>query len=75
MHTAIRETGGRAWPLPDPPLSWVFDRLFRIGALPYPAGMLEFLKYPVSLAGDRFDAATSFQCKYGLSEIFESVRY
>jgi UDP-glucose 4-epimerase len=74
LHTAIRETGGRAWPLPDPPLSWVFDRLFRIGALPYPAGMLEFLKYPVSLAGERFIEATGFRCEYGLQEIFDSVR-
>ena len=75
IHTAIQETGGVAWPLPDPPLRWVFDRLFRWGLSAYPAGLLDFLKYPVSLAGDRFEAATSFQCKYGLSEIFDSVRY
>ena len=74
VHTAIRETGGRAWPLPDPPLSWVFERLFRLGVLPYPAGMLEFLKYPVSLAGERFIEATGFRCEYGLQEIFDSVR-
>ena len=74
IRTAIRETGGVIWPAPDPPLSWIFDRLFRIGAWPYPAGMLEYLKYPVSLAGERFVDATGFRCKYGLREIFDSVR-
>jgi len=74
LHTAIAETGGTAWPLPDPPASWVFDRLFRLGLMPYPAGMLEFMKFPVSLSGERFTRATGFQCKYGLREIFDSVR-
>jgi UDP-glucose 4-epimerase len=74
LHAAIAETGGTAWPLPDPPASFVFDRLFRWGLMPYPAGMLEFMKYPVSLSGARFAAATGFQCKYGLREIFDSVR-
>jgi UDP-glucose 4-epimerase len=75
IHTAIRETGGVIWPAPDPPLSWIFDRLFRLGVWPYPAGMLEYLKYPVSLAGERFVDATGFRCKYGLREIFDSVRH
>ena len=74
VHTAIRETGGRAWPIPDPPARWLFGRMYRLGLLPYPAGLLDFLKYPVSLSGTRFAGATGFRCKYGLPEIFESVR-
>ena len=74
VHTAIVETGGTAWPIPDPPARWLFARLFRYGMLPYPAGLLDFLKFPVSLAGDRFVAATGFRCQYGLREIFRSVR-
>ena len=74
VHTAIRETGGVAWPLPDPPVKWVFDRLFSWGLSPYPAGLLDFLKFPVSLSGRRFAEATDFRCAYGLTEIFESVR-
>lgn len=74
VHTAIRETGGTAWPIPDPPARWLFGRLFRFGLLPYPAGLLDFLKYPVSLDGRRFVEATGFRCQYGLHEIFESVR-
>jgi len=74
VHTAIRETGGRAWPIPDPPARWLFGRLYRLGLLPYPAGLIDFLKYPVSLSGERFAEATGFRCEYGLPEIFESVR-
>jgi UDP-glucose 4-epimerase len=74
VHTAIEETGGRAWPIPDPAARFLFARFFRLGLIPYPAGLLDFLKYPVSLAGERFAAATGFRCKYGLPEIFESVR-
>jgi UDP-glucose 4-epimerase len=74
VHTAIAETGGTAWPIPDPPARWLFERLFRWGMLPYPAGLLDFLKFPVSLAGERFVKATGFRCQYGLPEIFESVR-
>ncbi len=74
VHTAIKEAGGRAWPIPDPPARWLFARLFRYGMIPYPAGLLDFLKYPVSLDGTRFAEATGFQCKYGLPEIFASIR-
>ena len=74
VHTAIRETGGTAWPIPDPPARWLFGRLFRFGLIPYPAGLIDFLKFPVSLAGDRFVAATGFRCQYGLPEIFASIR-
>ena len=73
LHTAIRETGGTAWPIPEPPAAWLFRRMFRWGLLPYPAGMLDFMKYPVSLSGERFVRATGFRCKYGLREIFDSV--
>jgi UDP-glucose 4-epimerase len=73
LHAAIKEVGGTAWPLPDPPAAAIFDRLFRWGLSPYPAGMLEFMKYPVSLSGERFAAATGFRCEYGLREIFDSV--
>jgi UDP-glucose 4-epimerase len=74
LHTAIHETGGTAWPIPDPPARWLFKRLFALGLIPYPAGLLDFLKYPVSLDGSRFVEATGFRCKYGLPEIFASIR-
>ena len=75
IHTAITETGGRARPLPEFAIRGLFDRLFRLGMWPYPAGMLDFLKYPVSLSGRHFDEATGFRCLFGLPEIFDSVRH
>ncbi len=74
LHTAIRETGGRAVPLPEPLVRPLFDRLFRLGLWPYPAGAIDFLKYPVTLDGSRFVEATGFKPLFGLQEIFQSVR-
>jgi len=74
LHTAIRETGGTALPIPEPILRAVFDRAFRWGLQAIPPGALDYLKYPVTVAGDRFIEATNFRCLFELREIFESVR-
>ena len=74
LHTAIRETGGAALPMPEPVMRPIFDRLFRLGMLPYPAGAIDYLKFPVTLAGQRFVEATNFRCLFGLEEIFQSLR-
>jgi len=74
LHVAIRETGGTPLPLPEPIMRPLFDRLFRWGLLPYPSGAIDYLKYPVTVAGERFIDATGFQPLFGLEEIFQSVR-
>jgi UDP-glucose 4-epimerase len=74
LHVAIRETGGTPLPLPEPIMRPLFDRLFRWGLLPYPPGAIDYLKYPVTVAGERFVDATGFQPLFGLEEIFQSVR-
>jgi UDP-glucose 4-epimerase len=74
LHTAIRETGGVAWPMPDLILRRMFKRLFRWGVWPYPPGVFDYLKFPLSVSGKRFVEATGFHCFYGLSEIFDGVR-
>jgi UDP-glucose 4-epimerase len=74
LHTAIQETGGVAWPIPEPILRRLFGRLFRWGMWPYPPGVFDYLKFPLSLAGERFVEATGFHCFHGLSEIFDGVR-
>ena len=75
VSTAIAETGGMALPVPDTLLRFGFDRMFRWGMHSYPPGLLDFLKYPVSISGKRFEAASEFRCSYSLSEIFQSVRH
>jgi UDP-glucose 4-epimerase len=74
LHTAIRECGGRALPLPEPLLRPFFSRLFRMGALPYPPGAIDYLKFPITLSGARFVEATRFRPLFGLEEIFHSLR-
>jgi UDP-glucose 4-epimerase len=74
LHTAIEETGGSALSLPEPVMRPLFSRLFRWGALPYPPGAIDYLKFPVTVSGARFAEATNFRCLFGLEEIFQSVR-
>jgi UDP-glucose 4-epimerase len=74
LHTAISETGGTALPVPEPILRSVLSRLFRWGLWPYPEGVLDFLKYPVTLSAKRFADATGFRPLFGLEEIFHSVQ-
>jgi UDP-glucose 4-epimerase len=73
LHTAIRETGGTAFPVPEPILRAVFDRAFRWGFQAIPPGALDYIKYPVTVDGSRFVEATKFRCLFELEEIFQSV--
>ncbi len=74
LRTAIEETGGNAWSIPEPVMRALFHRLFRWGLAPYPPGAIDYLKYPVTVSGDRFVDATGFRPLFGLEEIFQSVR-
>ncbi len=74
LRTAIREAGGSAWPVPEPILRALFQRLFRVGWSAYPPGAIDFLKYPITLSGERFTQATGFQPLFGLKETLQSVR-
>jgi UDP-glucose 4-epimerase len=74
LSVAIREAGSTAWPVPEPLLRLLIDRLFRFGLLPYPSGAIDYVKYPVTLSGKRFADATGFRPLFGLEEIFHSVR-
>ena len=51
----------------------LFERLFGWGAIPYPAGAIDYLKFPITLSGERFVEATNFHPRFGLEEIFQSL--
>ncbi|MBW2241324.1 MAG: NAD-dependent epimerase/dehydratase family protein [Deltaproteobacteria bacterium] len=74
LHTAIRETGGRATPILEPLFRPAIRMLFGAGVVPWPPGALDFLKFPVTLSGKRFAEATGFQPLFGLAETFASLR-
>jgi UDP-glucose 4-epimerase len=75
LHTAIRETGGTAMPILEPLIRLSFGALFRSGLSHYPPGVLDYLKYPVTVSGRRFAEATRFRCLFGLREIFGALRH
>jgi UDP-glucose 4-epimerase len=75
LKVAIRETGGAAVPLPETLARQVVDRLFRLGLYHLPAGAIDFVKYPCTIDGRRFQKATGFQPLFTLEETFSSVRH
>jgi len=74
LRVAIRETGGRPLPLPEPIARPLLARLYDAGLFPFPPGAIDYIKYPCTLSGDRFVAATGFRPIFGLREIFRSIR-
>ncbi len=74
LHTAIRECGRRPFSLPGPVAHSAYERGFKWGLWPYPPGMLDYLKFPISLSGERFREATEFKPSVSLREIFASMR-
>jgi UDP-glucose 4-epimerase len=74
LHTAIEESGGRVLPLPEFVMRPLFARLFRLGVIAFPPGAIDYLKFPITLSGERFVEATNFRPLFGLEETFRSVR-
>ena len=74
LHAAIRETGGAALPLPEPLFRPAVQMLFGAGFVPWPPGAIDYLKYPVTLSGERFAEDLDFQPLFGLEETFASLR-
>ena len=74
LKVAVRETGGTALPIPEPLGRAVFGRLFRLGFYHTPLGAIDFLKYPCTLDGRRFQRETGFAPLFTLEDTFASVR-
>jgi UDP-glucose 4-epimerase len=74
LKVAIREAGSTPVPLPEPVARAVFGRLYRWGLFHTPLGALNFLKYPCTLDGRRFQQATGFTPLFSLEDVFASVR-
>ncbi|HVN87154.1 MAG TPA: SDR family oxidoreductase [Candidatus Binatia bacterium] len=74
LHVAIRETGGTAIPLPEFVSRPLVSAAFRWGVYPFPPGAMDFAKYPCTLDGRRFEAATGFVPRFTLEETFASAR-
>jgi UDP-glucose 4-epimerase len=75
LSVAIRECGATAVPVPEPLARLVFGQLFQLGLYHVPPGAIDFVKYPCTLDGSRFRAATGFTPRRSLEDIFASVRH
>lgn len=73
LSVAIDETGGVAVPLPEFVTRPAIGALFRFGLYPFPAGVIDFAKYPCTIDGKRFREATGFEPRRTLEDIFASV--
>jgi UDP-glucose 4-epimerase len=73
LHTAIRETGGQPLPLPEALFRPLLRRGFGWGLLPWPDGAIDYLKFPVTLSGKRFEEETGFRPLFGLEETFACI--
>jgi UDP-glucose 4-epimerase len=74
LHTAISESGGVAWPIPMPFARMICQRFFDWGIWSYPPGVVDYLRFPVSVSGRRFAEATGFVPRVSLREVFASMR-
>jgi UDP-glucose 4-epimerase len=70
LHTAIESVGAQAWPVPGPLVGPICQRLFDWGIWHYPPGALDYLRYPVTVSGERFREATGFEPEFSLQELF-----
>lgn len=74
LHVAIEQSGGTPLPLPEMALRPLIRRLFGLGLYPVPPGAIDFIKYPCTVSDEQFRAATGFQPKWSLRDIFAHVR-
>lgn len=74
LHVAIEQTGGTAVTLPELFARPIVRRLFNLGLYRFPPGAIDFIKYPCTVSDSRFIAATGFEPKWSLHDIFAQLR-
>jgi UDP-glucose 4-epimerase len=73
LKTAIEAIGCRSVSLPGPLVHSIISQLFRFGLYYFPPAALDFIKYPCTVDGTRFNEATGFKPLFSLEDIFASV--
>ncbi len=74
IKRAIREMGRQRVSIPDPIAHLLIRTLFNLNIYAFPAGAVDFLKYPCTVNGSRFREATGFRPRHPLGEIFATMR-
>lgn len=71
LHVIVEESGARRVPLPEALVRMVQGRL---GFARVPQGAIDFLKFPCTVDGTRFVAATGFAPRLSLGDTLRSLR-
>jgi UDP-glucose 4-epimerase len=71
LHVIVEESGAERLPLPEAMIKVVRGRL---GFARIPQGALDFLKFPCTVDGKRFEVATGFSPHQNLRETIRSMR-
>ena len=74
LRTAIAEMGSQPMALPELVLRPWIRAGFATGVLPWPEGALDYLKFPVVIAGEAFVQATGWKPLFSLKETFSAHR-
>lgn len=74
LKTAIAAIGRSRISVPEPLIGYIVGQLFRFNAYQFPPAALDFIKYPCTVSGEKFTAATGFKPLFSLEDIFSSVR-
>ncbi|MBI4576185.1 MAG: NAD-dependent epimerase/dehydratase family protein [Planctomycetes bacterium] len=74
LSLVIQEAGRATLPVPEPLLGPLVDRLFRLRVFPFPAGAIPFIKFPCTVSGRAFKAATGFRFERSLRQTLTSFR-
>jgi UDP-glucose 4-epimerase len=74
LRTAISEMGRIPLALPEFIMRPWIRTSFAAGLLPWPEGAIDYLKFPVTISGERFQHATGWKPLFGLREIFAAHR-
>jgi UDP-glucose 4-epimerase len=70
LHVAIREIGGHPVAVPESIARPLVQRMFSLGLSPFPPGAIDFIKYPCTVSDRRLRAATGFEPRWSLQDIF-----
>jgi UDP-glucose 4-epimerase len=71
LHVVVEASGARRVAIPEPLVRLAQGRL---GFARVPRGALDFLKFPCTVDGRRFQTATGFSPRYSLHDTLEAVR-
>jgi UDP-glucose 4-epimerase len=75
LRTAIRAIGRSYVSVPEPIIGYMIRQLFRFNVYQFPESALDFIKYPCTVAGEKFVRATGFKPLFSLDDIFASVAH